>query len=688
MTKHVNSIYLLGGTAYCIWLILAISGVIGTQNPDHPELWTPGYIWPVLLHGLYGMVLFSAIVIAGTAVLRALARLINFDDNDVRIMAIPTGMVIFLGVSIALQLGFIAKAIALVFMVGAFITYGLRSHGLRRIPTEYIVLVALLAIAMGAVFAFIWKPTIGLHTGSTGLGDKSMYSGWYYSLKASIYPFYHLGSEGETSQYFNQLHTFYALALDALPWFNIYLFNIASSCVFFVLSTAYTLRVFSTYRSSIGLEPLSNTHIILITTLFLAASRHPSWIIESPPIIFMTPIIFATLYAVARAGDNVGRLGFALALAIIGSILSKIVTLAVLGAYTGISFLQWIIRHARIGHYIFFGIFSCVIAFYVIYMLRSYGALFLTTWEPGPEFLARFADKGWGQFYKVIPKLLKDVGLVLIVVGVWKTRDLALITASLMALATHFVFPFLFTSTPAAILILLAAYIMTTDSIPHKTERLLLWGALAFLPHHYRHDPGNWYPLALWAFTFGVTVYLTLSLGSRSYATTETESPGTSSTQWRHVAGALIIIAVTLISLSSGSLRIGKKNLELVPTSLYDIWNHTRLSTPDNALIFTDQTGNNRQRLSGWNDYALMAQRQFYVVTWSSGPMRHEPGLLEERLSNNSAVLNGIMEPSDLALSKQHGAYYAVVANGKKRPSNFLKIYENSDYTLYEIETQ
>lgn len=686
MPKHVNSIYLLGGIAYCSWLLLAISGLVGIQNQDHPDLWTPGYIWPVLAHGLYGIVLFSAIVIPGTVVLRSLSRLINFDENDVRILAIPAGMVVFLCVSVALQLGFLAQAIAISFMAVSFISYGLRSRALRAIPAEHVVLVALLAIAMGAVFAFIWKPTIGLHTGSTGVGDKSVYSGWYYSLKASIYPFYNLGSEGEINSYFRQLHTFYALAFDALPWFNIYLFNITSVCVFFVLSTAYTLRVFSSYRSSIALQPLSNTHIILITTLFLAASRHPSWVVESPPIIFMTPIIFAALYAVARAGDNVGRLGFALALAIVGSILSKVVTLAVIGAYTGINFLQWIIRHAKTGHYIFLGIFICVIAFYVFYMLQSFGPLFLTAWEPGPEFWPRFADKGWGQFHKVIPKLLKDIGLVVIVVGVWKTRDLALITASVMALVTHFLFPFLFTATPAAILILLAGYIMTVDAIPKQTERLLLLGALAFLPHHYRHDPGNWYPLALWAFTLGVTVYLTLSLGIRSNSATD--SPETPRTKWRHVAGAGFIIAVTLISLSTGSLRIGKKNLELIPTSLYDVWDHTRLSTPDDALIFTDQTGSTPQRLSGWNDYALMAQRQFYVVTWANGPLRHEPGLLQRRLANNTAVLNGQMKPSKLMLSKTYGAYFAVVAKHRARPDNFLKIYQNEDYTLYEIQNQ
>jgi len=319
-------------------------------------------------------------------------------------------------------------------------------------------------------------------------------------------------------------------------------------------------------------------------------------------------------------------------------------------------------------------------------MVQSFGALFLTSWETGPEFLARFDDKGWGQFHKVIPKLLKDVGLILIVVGLWKTRDLALITASLMALATYFLFPFLFTATPATILILVAAYIMSVDGIPEKTERLLLWGALAFLPHHYRHDPGNWYPLALWTLTLGITVYLTLSLGRRSNTTTE--NPDTFRIKWRHVTGALAIITITLIALGDGSLRIGKKNLELIPTSLYDIWNHTRLTTPANALIFTDQTGSNRRRLSGWNDYALMAQRQFYVVTWSSGPLRHEPGLLEERLSNNTAVLNGNMKPSDLPLSKPYDAYYSVVANGKIRPDNFLKIYENNDYSLYEIRSQ
>ena len=684
MNKLIVPLLFPCAIVYCVYLLLSIVGITTTLNADLPDLWTPGYVWPVLIHSFYGLLLFASILASGTTVLHLSSRRFKLDDNDVRILGIPAGLLVCLGASLIAQLGMVGQLLAVLAITGAIIYYGLRTHATRRVSNQYIALVIILAIAMGAVFAFIWKPTIESHTGSMGAADTTIFSGWYYSLKAGIYPFYTLGSEGEVNGYgyFNNLHTFFALGMDFLPHFNIYLFNMAGISTFFVLSTVYMLRALSLYRNSIGCEPLAPISKVLVTVLFIAASRHPSWIVESPPVAFMTPITLAVLYSVLRAGNNVVRLGLALALAVVGSALSKVVTLSILGAYTGVKLLQQILRSANLFYLILLGVLSCLIAGYILYMLQSFAPQFATDWEPGPAFWSKFQDKGWGQFHKVVPKLFKDLGLVVIVGGVFALKDIALLAAAVLAVITNFIFPFLFTATPASLLILVAGYIVAVDSIPKRARWLLLVGATLFLPHHWRHDTGSWYPFILWVFTLGIAVYTTLAIESRQAGA----RPESSGTRWIHVLCALMVLCVTLTALATGSLRVGQKKLELIPLSLHDIWTSTRENSPGNALIFTDQTGDNRGRLSGWNDYSLMAQRQFYISTWSNGPLRYEEAARKERLSNNEAILSGAKAPTDLALSKRYSGYFAVVAKARPVPANFSRIYANSDYALYRIQ--
>jgi hypothetical protein len=685
MDKGIISAFFIASLLYCVLLLLAIIGVTGTLNPDLPNLWTPGYIWPVLIHSIYGLALFFAIIASGTSALRFSASLMQLDNNDIRILCFPAGIFATLCASLVAQLGTVGQACALLAIVGACSYYCVLMRGARLASYQYITLVVVLAIATGAVFSFIWKPTIEQHTGSMGAADTTIFAGWYYSLKTGIYPFNSLGVEGQVNGYgyFNNLHTFYALALDSLPRFNIYLFNMAGLSTFFVLSATYMLRAFYLYRSSIGCEPLSRTNIVLVTVLFAVASRYSSWIVESPPVAFLTPITLAVLYCVLRAGDNFVKLGFALALAVIGSAISKVVTLSVLGSYTGVKLLQRIFREPKPVYFILLGISACIILFYIAYMMKSFGPQFSTDWELGPEFWPRFVDKGWAQFHKVVPKLLKDLGLVIIVAGVFQLKDIALLTAAVLAATTHFVFPFLFTPTPAALLILIAGYIVAVDRIPRRAQFLLLLGSLAIIPHHWRHDPGSWYPLTLWAFTLCIPVYLTLLPGSGAAKV----RIDTAEIQWKHALYAMLLVVLTLTALANDKLRIGKKKLELIPLTLNDIWTRTREKTPDNALIFTDQTGDNRQRLSGWNDYSLMAQRQFYISTWSSGPLRYEVDARRERLSNNEAILSGMLAPTELTLSKRYEGYFAVLSKHRVAPVDFTMIYANSDYVLYRIQS-
>jgi hypothetical protein len=309
-------------------------------------------------------------------------------------------------------------------------------------------------------------------------------------------------------------------------------------------------------------------------------------------------------------------------------------------------------------------------------MLRTFGPLYLAEWVPGPESWQRFRTKGWSEFQHVIPVLLKDTGLLLIAAGTVKLRNWALAVTAILAVVSNFLFPFLFTPTPTALLMLIVAYMLLTRTASKSAVRLIVTGLLLFLPHHFRHDPGDWHMTLLWVLSLGTAAYLVL----RSHAETAGGWNG-----WRHVAALFLLGTLSLTSLAQGDLRLGKKRVERVPATLYDIWVNTRLRTPANALVFTDQTGDDTGRLSGWNDYSLMTRRQFYISSWSTSQLRHRDSERRERLAENQAVIGGQLAPAELPLSRPYAGYYVVVRKGKPAPENFSRIYENDDYVLYEI---
>jgi hypothetical protein len=532
----------------------------------------------------------------------------------------------------------------------------------------------------------MWRPATAQYPGAVDIGDLTIYMGWYYSLERSLSPFYNLGVEGNfISSYFNNLHNIYALALNFLPQFDIYLFTTGSLGTFYIVAISWMLRALLAYRSRQSYADLSPRQVLTICVLFVAATRYPSWIGESPPVVFMVPIVLAVMYGVSRAGDAPARLAFAFVLAVVGSAISKVVTIVVLASYTGLKLVRCVMLNRKQVYRLYLGLAAVVVVIYVTYMIGKFGSQYFAEWDMGPDSWHRFQRKGWSEIYRVIPTLLKDLGFLVILAGTFKLRDRALFVASAFGIFCYFIFPFLFTPVCTAILVLVAGYIVITHEIQKTVISTILLGAILILPHHLRRDVGSHYMALVWFFTLGPAVFVAL----QSYPT----NAGTQIHR-RNSAYAVVLLtgtltlSLSLVAVASGDLRLGKKRYKAVSTTLYDIWLQTRQLTPSDALIFTDQTGNENDRLTGWNDYSLMAQRQFYLSTWASSSLRRDAFKRAEVLSSNEAILSGGVLPPSLPLTRNYGSYYAVVSAGRPAPAAFRPVYSNADYVLYEIEPE
>jgi hypothetical protein len=326
MNRKLTTLFYLFAGVFCVRIALAMAGFTGAVNAELPYIPAPAYLQPVLLHTFYGILLFLMVITSGLASLRIAGLYFRLSADDLNILGFVAGLIACLGLALLSLLGTGGQLVACALLVTALACC---KHDVVKIPAIGIyrgALIGLLAIAFGSHFAFMWRPATADYPGAVDLGDLTIYMGWYHTLEKSLSPFYNLGVEGAfISSYFNNLHNIYALALDSLPHFDIYLFTTASLGTFYILAISWVLRALVAYRSRQGYRALSTRQVLTVCMLFVAAARYPSWLGESPPVIFMVPIVLAVTYAASRAGDVPARLAFAFVLAVVGSAISKVV---------------------------------------------------------------------------------------------------------------------------------------------------------------------------------------------------------------------------------------------------------------------------------------------------------------------------------------------------------------------------
>jgi hypothetical protein len=109
-----------------------------------------------------------------------------------------------------------------------------------------------------------------------------------------------------------------------------------------------------------------------------------------------------------------------------------------------------------------------------------------------------------------------------------------------------------------------------------------------------------------------------------------------------------------------------------------DIWAAVRDKTPQDALIFTDETGREPTLLAGWNTYAFHGQRQVYLSTfYTSRELRNDEVRREARLKSNEDVLSGRVPPTQIHTRRNYGGFYAVVQAKHPMPLQWQLVYSN-----------
>ncbi|HVI89221.1 MAG TPA: hypothetical protein VM659_13010 [Dongiaceae bacterium] len=716
--------------AACVLLIarlgLAHIGILEPVNADSPDLSAPGLLTAVLWHAAFGTLLFIGTIGIGLAALSLAPKRWGLLPTDHMVLSLFFGLILALVICVGVQFfkgsGFWALGIvlgvtaarlpAILPLFTKYPSLSPRQQSWKRLLPIYC-----LGIALSAHLGLLWRLPSENFKGTVDLGDLTFYAASYYSLKLNLFPFHSLALEGLDLLPFNQLAGILAFAFDRFPRFEISLFLTTSVSLFFFLSVVFIVEQMLRYREIAGRPPLDAKTQCIIVLILCTATRYPSWIVESPPFAFGFPIGLGIVYMVDRGKDRIGYLYLTLPLAVIGFGISKVVAIAVFSCYAGCclwnkvrttgsktAFMMLIAGAAAVAIFSLFVVAFFAPSFISLSSAADYGPPSIhifqnTALPPAPDLshskvlkkLLRYLGQWGGYIMAVLPTLAADIGLLLMLLASWRLKNLPLFAATLLGIALFFGYPFLFNGSAASVFILMAGwFILDPNPRPRSAPILITIAAGLTLFSHLYNELGGPIVTIIWVFTLGGALVLVLQQPApidTRLSNQPTERHGT----WRYWLALTALL--TVFANAEGDLRFLPRftgpNRAIVSTSLYDLWNNVRRLTPSDALIFTDQTGEEPTRLKGWNDYAGISERQFYISSWAGAlALRGDENAKRARLNNNLAVIAGQLRPNQLQLRRSYSSYYAAVSAGTSVPKAFKSIYNNGEYAIYEIPPQ
>lgn len=657
-------------------------------NGHLPDLPNDALLVRTLLHVFYGMAGFVIVLLSGLSVLALLAPTTWLNKTDRLAFALPAGLVTCLVLCIVtatLPYGGIVAGCALLALLASRFTATLQPLSCVKLPVGSAALVLVAVATLAAHMAIMWRPPANGLGGTVEPGDLTLYVGFFSTLEKQVYPFLNLSAEGELALkglYFNQIQSFLAMGMAWLPGFEIGMFLTSSIVVFYLLSICCLLTILVRTRDHEDTGHLPNSTAFLVAILLIAAIQYPTWVVESPPVAFLSVFTLAVLYGVHRARSNPIGLTAIIGLAALGSALTKVVSLPVLAGYSGVSLL--IRCHSRLSRrqLILIGLAGALVAGYALFMIATYGRYFVPLVDLGPESWLRFQRKGWDGFASVIPYLLRDLGLVLFLVGAFLLRDLALALTVAVGILLQFTGSFLFHATPMAAITLVAGALILKTKPSKAAFWTMLLGCLMIIEYHLDEDHGEWHLALISLLCVGSAVWLTLTGGATRRASPPALAPARRHLAWLSLC---ILAAVSVVGAASGAMRLGDDKRVIVPPALIDIWEKTRALVPRDGLVFTDQVGFGDHSLSDLNDLSLVAQRQIFIGSFSISALRHDADARRERLAQNSAILDGSLQPDELTLSRSYDGFFAVLSRAHRAPPGFEQLYRNEGYALYRI---
>jgi len=549
-----------------------------------------------------------------------------------------------------------------------------------RPPHEQIVAVSKAALsiipfsmAFGIWLALLWHgPTETLPGSPTG--DLTDYVGSIWSLAGQAYPRIDLGyANGGDRSYFNCLYPAFGAALLYLPNFDPFLFLLASGGTSYVLLSALMLHLYLAERAP---RPLGLTDLLILVLSILVAARYPYWVTESIPLVFV-PALTISVWWMAERGRQAFGWGVAAMLAgLSGSVLSKIVTAAVLvplGAaylWSRIRTLPYPARLSVLGVGVIFGVYSAA-------MLLHFLPLFLAYDSVGPEC---FRAPRW---YFVC----RDAGALLMMALAWMIADLPVALALSLGLTTFLAFSWVFQVNFVCASIVLGL-ILVSGAVSSVFARGLALAAFALsLPAVLLGDQASASSGVIWIVCLGGAVLV----ATLSAAGTTTIIPQlTMRTSGSIAMITLVVTGLGLVGVARGSIIADSgwhfAERERMTPELKGIWSAVRERTPKDALIFTDQIDETENVLGGWNTYAYSGQRQIYLSSYvTNSRLRNDKQKVRDILSINKSVLDGSRSPGTVSTQRKYNSFYAVVSASHAASPKWRLIFKNRQYALYDI---
>jgi hypothetical protein len=681
----------------------------------------------ILLHVALGLALAAALWAAGLGLLAALTRGAPAPAHFV--FAYPLGLLAVVVVAVGFLLHPVLGVVAL---AGAAIPVGLFIRRLEffRRPLER----ALVAVGSASPFVVGLPVALGLllhgpseDVPSRAYGDYVFWATRTVSAARSVLPFDDLLVADRSAVYIEGASTFLGAALTHLPGVDVFLFQ----------TTALPTLALASICGAFGLlaagprAERSSRHAVILAVLGVAAIAYPTWLTESPPVALAVPIGF-TLYGLwAERLPVTGLLGLAAVVAVdlyltkgfVGLILLILVGVALARDHRAV--LEAWFRPARAALVLLVG--GGVTA-----MLWRVGLLQgPTAVLPRPDLafmpadaLRGLADQLHGRDTQAAAPAFAVAGQLVLGAALLRARAFAFLAALVVGMVTSWTVELygfdlvvglgvllatllwwqrpalldrqLWLVVPAALLLAVSTWFRDISGARAGFVFVVLFGAamLAALLALERARRAYAYTCA------AVACALLLGLAGRSFAgfvvlaalaalpllAARMRLPARTAWAGGLAAATVASLAATAVAIDRDDFRLSDSALTLT-TDHHNVWREVHEVAPPDSLVFTSMTGEVVDGEHAWNYYPGVSGRQLYIGGWFDGPLLVEPQERARRLRFNRLVLSGKASPTADPIAQPFSSYYAVVRSGESVPPSFRRLYSNSQFAIYSIES-
>jgi hypothetical protein len=665
-------------------VLIALGGmlILGTFGVINPTGSPPEY--PALVLSIAGHVLLACVIVLaqwmmGAGVARALLPKSGTSYAHIALLGYPLSLALLALNAVVILVFPYGWAGALLLWITCLVPLFLwplgRTHILRCLKP----LPGLLAVsfAFGCWMSLLWHGPTEIVPGAAS-GDQIFYSSAVWAIAAHPigvgWP--NLAVEGETYSYLNSLFPLVGAAILRLCPIDSFLF-VCSASAMAVLATGLAIQAYLTERP---IPRAMRLELLLLILAFVAAGHSPTWIVTSPPVALLVPLIISIWFWATQVHRAAMASRIAILLSVLGSALSKVVSIATLAP---------IAIAAAISHFhptrraLLFGLVIILpIGCYVLWIMITFVPFFADmirsgTINLGPRSYDLIANRGY-SVASAWPFLAQDVGIVVVAIVAVRVMEWSKSWAVVAGLSLVLIYPFLtWANFMCAVLIATFAFIEDPKRPPYLRYVMLVALPLVALPMILRDEAGLASGL-VWPIIIASLVLVAF----------DAAVPNWTPRLHLYVTSIILFATITLlISTATGTLVInaGWPDADVISPQVRDIWIAVRGRVPNNGLIFTDQTGRDPGFLSGWNTYVLNGQRQVYMASWyQSVHLRTDPIAREARIRLNESVLSGIISPKEVRTSREYGSFFAVVALRRHLSDDWKLIYSNEDYALYK----